>query len=157
MSDLNNKLKGYLSFLDNKYVAATLAIFLILYAGYAAPKLPASIAKLFDYEIFKLLIIFLIAFTSSKSPMLSILIALAFVLSLQTLNRVHLQVSLRNLLEGKSVFADDAQKKRVTFAQQQPMDTSMMYDNIKLDAGQQMADMNVMGYDESGYSEANVQ
>jgi hypothetical protein len=60
-------------------------------------------------------------------------------------------------LEGKSVFADDAQKKRVTFAQQQPMDTSMMYDNIKLDAGQQMADMNVMGYDESGYSEANVQ
>lgn len=79
--------KSSLSFLDNKYASAILALVLILYASMAAPKLSPSIAKLFDSNWVKLLFFFLIAFYSKKDPTVAIIAAIAVLVSLQTLSR----------------------------------------------------------------------
>lgn len=85
----NNKVKGWLSFLDsNEYVNAALIIFLIVYASYAAPKLPPYILKLFDNPLFKLLIFFLIAYSAKKNPTVAIIAAVALMVSIHALNKL---------------------------------------------------------------------
>lgn len=71
---------------DNSYVSAALSIVLIVYASLAAPKLPQSIAKLFDYAWFKIIVFFLIALTARHQPTVAIIAAVAVLISLQTLN-----------------------------------------------------------------------
>lgn len=72
---------------SNPYVSAIGAIIVILYAGLMAPKLPAQIASLFDYTVFKIMILALILYIFKFNPTLAILVAVAFFISLQTLSR----------------------------------------------------------------------
>ena len=46
--------------LGNPYLSTALTLFLVLYAGLAAPNLPHFIASLFENPLFKFLILFLI-------------------------------------------------------------------------------------------------
>ena len=48
MDKIDNAIRNSLSFLDNEYVNAGLSLFLILYAGMVAPKLPKYIIKTFE-------------------------------------------------------------------------------------------------------------
>jgi hypothetical protein len=73
--------------LANPYVSAALTIFVLLYAGLAAPNLPPYIAALFDSNIFKLLFLFAILVVRNYNTTVAIIMALAFVLSLQTFQR----------------------------------------------------------------------
>ncbi len=84
---INNRINKALSFLDNPYVAGFLKLFLVLYAGLAAPKLPHYILQLFDNMFVKVLILFLVLYTSNKDPILSLLIAVGFIMTLVMLNR----------------------------------------------------------------------
>lgn len=74
--------------LSNPYVASLVKIFFIMYAGMLAPKLPSAVAKLFDYTLFKILILTLFLYINNFSPDIAILVAVAFFISLQTLSRV---------------------------------------------------------------------
>jgi hypothetical protein len=76
--------------LDNKYVSTTLKVLLAFYAAFAAPNLPRSIASLLDHTVVRILIAVLIVFLATKDASLAILVALAFVLSLQTANKYKL-------------------------------------------------------------------
>jgi len=87
MDIFNRTLNQALSFLDNEYVSAGVALFLVLYAGMAAPSLPENIARLFENTLFKLLVFFLIAYTSRRNPTVAIIAAVGLMVSLQTLNR----------------------------------------------------------------------
>ena len=71
---------------DNATVSASVGLFLVLYAGLAAPKLPRSVAMLFDNYAFKLVIMFLIAYMSSKNSSVAIVATVALVVSMQTLS-----------------------------------------------------------------------
>nr|QBK88942.1 MAG: uncharacterized protein LCMiAC02_00350 [Mimivirus LCMiAC02] len=71
----------------NKYVSSAIALFLILYAGLAAPKLPRRFAKIFENPIVKLIIFFLIAYTAKKDPNVAIIAAIALMVSLYTLSK----------------------------------------------------------------------
>jgi len=73
--------------LANPYVASLLLIFFIMYAGLAAPALPNVVARLFDYSIFKMLILALILYINNFSPAIAIMVAIGFFISLQTLSR----------------------------------------------------------------------
>lgn len=73
--------------LANPYVTAMVSLFIILYAGLAAPTLPKPVASLFDHVLFKVLILALILYVNNFNPTVAILIAVAFFLSLQTLSR----------------------------------------------------------------------
>lgn len=70
----------------NQYFTSALTLFLVLYAGMAAPNLPPSIARLFSNPLFRLLILFVILVLRNYSPVVSILVAIGFTLSLQVLN-----------------------------------------------------------------------
>ncbi|MEX0597792.1 MAG: hypothetical protein WD512_14970, partial [Candidatus Paceibacterota bacterium] len=76
--------------LSNPYVASLVKIFFIMYAGMLAPKLPGAVAKLFDYTVFKILVLALILYINNFSPDVAILMAVAFFISLQTLSRIKL-------------------------------------------------------------------
>ena len=88
-------LQGYLNTLNfnlqqtlaNPYVASLLLIFFIMYAGLAAPNLPGPIARLFDFTVFKILVLALILYVNNFSPQIAIVVAVGFFLSLQTLSR----------------------------------------------------------------------
>ena len=73
--------------LENPYVATFLSLFLAMYGGLAAPQLPSDIAAVFNSDVGRLVVLFLIVFMSVKNPTLAILTAVGFTLSLQVLNQ----------------------------------------------------------------------
>ena len=80
----NNFLDTYIY--GNPVISSVLSLFLVLYAGLAAPKLPKKIAKLFGNEVFRIIILVCIAYMASKDSSMSIISAVALVISLQTLS-----------------------------------------------------------------------
>ena len=62
-----------------------LTMFLVLYGGLAAPKLPKMIHSLFENSIFRVLILSIIVYTGQKDPTLAILVAVVFLISLTSL------------------------------------------------------------------------
>jgi type IV secretory pathway VirB3-like protein len=72
--------------LKNDYVSASLSLFLALYAGLARPQLPAFIADLFENALFKILILTLVVYISSKNLQLALMIAVAFTITMNLLN-----------------------------------------------------------------------
>jgi hypothetical protein len=73
--------------LENPYVATFISLFLAMYGGLAAPQLPSNIAAIFNSDVARLIILFLIVFMSVRNPTLSLLTVVGFTLSLQTLNQ----------------------------------------------------------------------
>lgn len=92
--------KSSLSFLDNEYISAGLSLFLIIYAGMAAPRLPPSVAKLFDYAAFKLLVFFLIVYVSRKNATIAIIAAVGVLVSLMTLNRLKVSFEMMEVVRS---------------------------------------------------------
>lgn len=83
-----NKIDSYLSVLHtNPYVSAPLNLFLVLYAGLAAPALPPAIAGLFEHTLFKVFVLFLILGVRKYSNSMAILMAVGFFISMQTLSK----------------------------------------------------------------------
>jgi hypothetical protein len=118
MEGFNDKVKKSLSFLDNPYVSGTLTLIIILYASLAAPKLPHKVAKLFGHNVFKMLFCFLILYFSVKDVSFAILLSIALVISLQTLNRLSFEEQIRQW----TTFSLDENK----MAQQPMMSQPMM-------------------------------
>lgn len=85
------------SIFSDKYASTAITLFLVLYGGLAAPKLPGFIVKLFDNPIFKILILALIVYNGNRDPAFAIMIAVTFTITLNT-------ISKQKFMEG---FADD--------------------------------------------------
>lgn len=99
VESFDNNVKSALSVLDkNQYVSAAITVFLIVYAGMAAPRLPEYIARLFDNTFFKLLILFLIAYAARENPTVAIIAAIGLMVTLQVLNRYKVNQQLSRLL-----------------------------------------------------------
>ena len=105
MESFNKFVSPHLSFLDrgsknyNEIVSTCLIIFLVLYGGLAAPKLPKNIAEAIAGNPFvKIIAISGIVWlmTNRRNPALAILIATTFVLTMVVLNK-H---SLHNLVSS---------------------------------------------------------
>jgi hypothetical protein len=73
---------------SNPYVTAIIAVFAIAYAGIVAPKLPEPIANLMDYTIVRIIILFLIAYMANTNPTAALMIAIAFLVSMNTLTNL---------------------------------------------------------------------
>lgn len=85
LNDQIDVLTNNLGLKENKYVFAILIIFTIAYASAFAPQLPESVLSLFQYTAVRLFIIFLIAYTANKNPTLSLMIAVAFLVTMNSL------------------------------------------------------------------------
>ena len=85
-NNINNNFNNIFDFFyKNKIIFTIISILLILYSALIAPKLPKSLALLVDNIYIKLIWIFLIAYISSHNPLLSLLISLGVLLTMQTL------------------------------------------------------------------------
>lgn len=91
--------------LANPYVKALVTIFVIFYSGLAAPKLPKPIAKLFDYTAFKILVLALILLANQFDSSLSLMVAVAFFISLQTLTRYKVMETASEVLKIRQLVA----------------------------------------------------
>lgn len=80
---------------DNKNTHTIIMVALALYIALLGPKLPPVIKKLFTNTIFKIIILFMIVTAGNKHPKVSIMIAVAFVL---TLDYIYLNSSKQTLM-----------------------------------------------------------
>lgn len=90
-SDILKDIEGSLEYgLSNPYVSTSIKVLIALYAAFAAPSLPKGLASLFDNSFVRILIAVLIVYIATKDSSMAILLALAFILSLQTANKYKL-------------------------------------------------------------------
>lgn len=74
--------------LGNEYITTSIKILLALYAALAAPKLPKVALDILSSTFSKIVGAFLIVFMSTQNPGIALLIAVAFVITLQTANKM---------------------------------------------------------------------
>lgn len=86
--NFNTTATNSFSFLDNEVVSFTVILLLILYAVFAVSYLPPSILQLFDYPLFNFVVLFIIAYASRKNPTVGIIAGIAFLVTIQTLNKL---------------------------------------------------------------------
>ena len=87
----NKTVNQALAPLDNPIAKNVLRVLFFLYAAMAAPRLPPILGNLFDYALFRIAMIFLIVWTSTKDPTLSMMIAIGI-------------VAVMNILSGRMAF-----------------------------------------------------
>ena len=75
---------------NNKTFTTVVSLLLALYAGAAAPALPNSVILFFDTLIGKVLMVFLIAYVSSKNTQMAIMLAISFIITLNLANNFKL-------------------------------------------------------------------
>ena len=73
--------------LDNVYINTALKVFIGLYAAFAAPKLPPSLVNLMDNVLVRISFAFIIVFMAVRDPSIAIMVAVAFIITLQTANK----------------------------------------------------------------------
>ena len=98
--------------LDNVYLNTALKVFLVLYAALAAPQFPPKLAFLMDNIFVRIGISFLIVFMALRDPGLALIIAIAFVITLQTANKLRLiNTDLSQALQGETSWLPSAQRE----------------------------------------------
>ena len=91
IGDVVGDIEGSLNYgLGNKYVSTTIKVLIALYAAFAAPQLPKGVAQIFDNSLVRIAVAILIVYLASKDSSMAILLALAFILTLQTANKYKL-------------------------------------------------------------------
>lgn len=68
------------------YASPAASLFLLLYASLARPQLPELLANMFNNALFRLIILALVVFMSGHNFQLSLMIAIAFTLSMNLLS-----------------------------------------------------------------------
>lgn len=97
--------------IQQKYVNTALYLFLILYAGLAAPKLPSYISNLFDNVIFRMVVLFLIAYLSAKDVRAALLVSIGLIITLITLNHHKVNAAVTKLLRLQESFMPRGSEK----------------------------------------------
>jgi len=90
--------------LENKYVSSMLTLIVVLYATFLRPDLPPNIKNfikmLFDNTIFRIFVLFLVVAMGNSNPALALIIAIAFVLSMDQIYRWTAEEAFENITEG---------------------------------------------------------
>lgn len=100
LKQVESAVQNSLSFLDNPYAKNILKVFLVLYAGLAAPRLPAFLAGLFNNALFRIVVLFLIAYLGLKDTSIALLSAVAFTLSIIFLKKAETTNSIYGALQS---------------------------------------------------------
>ena len=85
--NVNSHIKPYLSVLDNKFISVFLTTILIVYASLAAPHLPPYISKLFNNNLFKAVVFFLIAFVVQRDAGVALIVTIVAIALAILLNK----------------------------------------------------------------------
>jgi len=108
--------------LDNIYLNTALKVFLVLYAALAAPRFPPKLVFLMDNIFVRIGIAFLIVFMALRDPSLALIIAVAFIISLQTANKLRLiNTDLSSALPGETSWLPSAKEGFYVHHEEEPM------------------------------------
>ena len=138
--------------LENPYVATFLSLFLAMYGGLAAPQLPSNIAAVFNSDVGRLVVLFLIVFMSVRNPTLAVLTAVGFTLSLQVLNQHKLFGNIVDEVvdEEEAVQADVEPSPAEEVLAPAPLEVANQADEIVVDEAKPVENSVVVGFgDES--------
>ena len=101
MNQLQRSLDTYLQVLDNKNVQFGIIAFLALYAKMASKSLPSKMKDMLSVplycDIYTVVMLALILYTTTKNMTISILLVLCYVLTLSTLHKCQCERSIENL------------------------------------------------------------
>jgi hypothetical protein len=89
--------------LKNPYLLVSLKTFLVLYAAFAAPNLPRNLALMMDSTIVRIIFATLIVFSVYKDPVTAILLAIIFIVTLQTADKYKLYDSSLSVLDPNGI------------------------------------------------------
>jgi len=111
MDQFNTSFQGLLdntdlslkSALANPYVLVSLKVFLGLYAAFAAPNLPKNLALMMNSTVVRVLFASLIVYSTFKDPVLAILLAIIFIVTLQTADRYQLYDSSLSVTDPNGI------------------------------------------------------
>ena len=85
----------------NKMVSSVVSLFLVLYAGMARPKLPSFIKDAFENPMFRVAILSLVVYRGNKNPTQSLMIAVAFTVTMNTLNEQKAKESFADIVNNE--------------------------------------------------------
>jgi len=94
---------------DNKIVYGIVFLFLMLYSAHIAPKLPLAAVQVFDNTFFKIFIFTLILWIARLSPSMSILIAVAFLMTTNVMNQKKLLEFMDEDVEYEEGMGEDVE------------------------------------------------
>ena len=94
--------------LSNKYVTTGISVILVLYAALLGPNLPPVIQKLFTNTIFRIIVLFMVVITANKEPKVAIMIAVAFILTLDYIYVLQAKETFTNVQEASTVSSVDS-------------------------------------------------
>lgn len=89
--------------LDNKYFTTAITVILGLYAALLGPNLPPFMQKLFSNTIFRIFVLFLVVVSGNKDPKIAIMIAVAFVLTLDYIYAQQAKEAFRNVEKMRNI------------------------------------------------------
>lgn len=93
LDSINN---GFTSLLQNQWFTAFVSLFLILYASLARPALPLWVIRLFENPLFRLFVLFSIAYAASKNVTVAVITAVAFAVVMSLLSEMRLREGFEN-------------------------------------------------------------
>jgi hypothetical protein len=85
-------------FVEQQTLFTFVSIFLMLYASLTKPKLPIIIRQLFDNPVFRFIVLTLILWRGNKDIKSSLLIAIGFLLTMQTVNKQKTEDMINNII-----------------------------------------------------------
>lgn len=100
--------------LDNIWISTAIKVFLGLYAALAGPRLSPTLLNMFDNVFVRIVVAFVIVFIALKDPTIAIMLAIAFIITLQTANKLRLiNTDLSVSLPGETTWLPSAKFQEV--------------------------------------------
>ena len=87
--------------MNNPYVSGFLTLFGILYISMARPALPVFMQELFEYVWFRFFVLVLTAYIATKNLKVALIVAIAFVVTLNLLNEQKIAEGFRNGIRSR--------------------------------------------------------
>ena len=145
MSEFNNIMKMWLNSLaifDNCYFNISIIIILVLYSSVIFENINVYVSELYNYSIIRLIVLLLIIYIAPKSPTISILLGISYIISIHYMSNNLLSVS--NKFEKfksnpkKKNFKSNPKKKnfneiKTEPSREEPIDSNIMYDDEDYD------------------------
>lgn len=128
-----------LKYLENPIVNGVLKIFLVFYAGAIAPKLPNFLNKLFNNTLVKMIILFLISYVGIKDPVMSLMIAVSFTLTMLSLNKLETLNDVHDLLDSVIDVPQEVLNELIDGTQELVKDGADIVDSITNKVGLKVA------------------
>ncbi len=103
--DFNRRIERFLERVTGNQIFSTMILlFVIIYAGMVKPELPDYVKSLFESPIFRILVLALIGYRANKNPTLALFIAIAFVLTMEYLNRQEVVQKIETVLDYENAY-----------------------------------------------------